>query len=294
MHTEWCLDVPSRADPDSELPAFPNRAAGSGDIIDKSAEPTTCKTPTAMYNRTMRYSVRINEHVSFEIRYADSEVLLVDKPSGVVTQPGKKHEHDSLLNGLFAEYGNALQNLGEARSWGLLHRLDKDTSGLVIVALRIRAYDHLREQFENRQVKKTYWAIVAGRPKRLQSVIQKPIAEVIGRGRKKAVIKRDGKPAITACRVLEAGERATLIEASPKTGRLHQIRVHMADAGHPVLGDSIYGDRSNSIAVPRLCLHAAALSFIHPSGTHRVRIESPWPPDLNKTLKRLGLHQPTK
>ena len=265
-----------------------------GDIIGKSVRPTTCEIRIALYNRGMHYSVKVNDRVSFEIRHADRELLVVEKPPGVVTQPGKKHEHDSLLNGLFAEYGNALQNLGESRSWGLLHRLDKETSGLVIVALRIPAYENLRAQFENRQVKKTYLAIVAGRPRRVQSVIQKPIAEIIGRGRKKAVIKRDGKPAITAYRVLEAGERASLIEASPKTGRLHQIRIHMADAGHPVLGDSIYGDESKSFTVPRLCLHAAALSFIHPSTTHRVQVEAPWPADLTKTLKRLGLHAPAK
>lgn len=241
----------------------------------------------------MRYSVRVNDRVTFTIRHADRDVLVIDKPAGVVTQPGKKHEHDSLLNGLFADYGNALQNLGETRSWGLLHRLDKDTSGLVIVALRIPAYEHLREQFEKRLVKKTYWGIVVGRPKRLQAVIQKPIAEIIGRGRKKAVLKREGKPAITAYRVVEAGDRASLIEASPKTGRLHQIRVHMADAGHPLIGDSVYGGKSQSLTVPRLCLHAAALSFIHPSTTHRVKVESPWPTDLNKTLKRLGLHEPS-
>ncbi|MCZ6815434.1 MAG: pseudouridine synthase, partial [Planctomycetota bacterium] len=104
-----------------------------GDIIGKSVRATTCEIRIALYNRGMHYSVKVNDRVSFEIRYADRELLVVEKPPGVVTQPGKKHEHDSLLNGLFAEYGNALQNLGESRSWGLLHRLDKETSGLVIV-----------------------------------------------------------------------------------------------------------------------------------------------------------------
>ncbi len=240
----------------------------------------------------MDTSVRPNADVPYAIRYRDDDFLVVDKPPGVVTQPGKKHEYDSLLNGLFADYGNVLQNLGEARRWGLLHRLDKETSGLVIIALRNRAYDWLRAQFEQRQIRKVYWAIVSGRPRTAQAVIQKPIVEVVGRGRKKAAIRRDGHSAITAYRVLEGGTDASLIEARPKTGRLHQIRVHLAIVGHPVIGDRLYGDGAHQPVVPRLCLHAASLSFVHPDGSHRVRVHAPWPRDLTKTLKRLGLSVP--
>lgn len=237
-------------------------------------------------------SVQPSEHVPFEIRLADSEFLVVEKPAGVVTQPGKKHQRDSLLNGLFCEYGNVLQNLGEAREWGLLHRLDKDTSGLVIVALRIRAYEHLLQQFKDRRVKKMYWTIVSGVPRPAQGVIQKPIAEVVGK-LKRAVLKRDGQQAITAYRILQSAENVSLVEASPKTGRLHQIRVHMASLGCPVVGDALYAGKTRQPVVPRLCLHAAALSFIHPSTGHRVRVNSPWPSDLAKTMKRLGLHEPS-
>ncbi|MCC7313868.1 MAG: RNA pseudouridine synthase, partial [Planctomycetes bacterium] len=136
-------------------------------------------------------SIRPNPSVPFEVRHADPDLLVVYKPSGVVTQPGKKHAHDSLLNGLFVEYGNALQNLGEARGWGLLHRLDKDTSGLLLVALRNRAFENLLDQFKKRKVAKIYWAIVRGTPRPAQAVIQDPIKEVVA-ARKKAVIARDG------------------------------------------------------------------------------------------------------
>jgi 23S rRNA pseudouridine1911/1915/1917 synthase len=236
-------------------------------------------------------SVRPNDDVPFEVRLADSEFLVVEKPAGVVTQPGKKHQYDSLLNGLFCDYGNALQNLGEAREWGLLHRLDKDTSGLVIVALRIRAYERLLQQFKDRLVKKTYWTIVSGTPQPAQGVIQKPIAEVVGKI-KRAILKRDGQQAITAYRILQSAEDVSLVEAAPKTGRLHQIRVHLASLGCPVLGDELYGGKTPRPAVPRLCLHAAALSFLHPATGHRVRVNSPWPSDLARTLKRLGLREP--
>ena len=239
----------------------------------------------------MRYNVEPNEAIPYESRHADDHLLVVEKPTGVVTQPGKKHESSSLLNGLFCRFGNELQNLGADRNWGLLHRLDKETSGLVIVALRTRAYDHLLDQFKRRLVKKTYWAIVSGVPMPTQGVIQKPIAEIVGK-RKKAVIRRDGKPSITAYRILQSANGVSLIEARPKTGRLHQIRVHMAALGHPLLGETIYAGKIALPNVPRLCLHATALSFIHPDTGHRLGIASPWPKDLRKALKRLGLSEP--
>lgn len=238
-----------------------------------------------------QFSVAPNDDIQFVIRYADENLLVVDKPAGVVTQPGKGHLRDSLLNGLFVQYGNLLQNLGEDRTWGLLHRLDKETSGLVLVALRTRAYDRLREQFENRLVKKTYWAIVWGTPSPPQGVIQDPIAEVVST-RKIAVIRRDGKQAITAYRVLQTSGDVSLVEARPKTGRLHQIRLHLAARGNQLLGDDIYGGKIKTPTVPRLCLHATQLSFLHPESGHRITVNCPWPDDLLRTAKRFGLQIP--
>lgn len=238
-----------------------------------------------------RYSIRPNTDVPFEIRFADEDFLVIEKPAGVVTQPGKKHAHDSLLNGLFVDYGNALQNLGESRGWGLLHRLDKETSGLLIVALRNRAYENLLQQFKDRKIGKIYWAIVKGTPRPAQAVIQKPIKEVIGT-RKKAVTARDGRQAITAYRVLQSGEDVSLIEARPKTGRLHQIRVHMAEQGCPILGEDVYAKAGELPKVPRLCLHAATLSFFHPESGQKLTVTAKWPNDLRTTLKRFSLTEP--
>jgi len=237
------------------------------------------------------WSIRPNPGVPFEIRFQDADLLVVEKPAGVVTEPGKGHANDSLLNGLFARFAAELQNMGEARDWGLLHRLDKDTSGLLLVGLRVRAYDALRAAFEARQIKKVYWAIVMGEPKPRQAVIQKAIVEVVG-VRKRAAIRRDGQPAITAYKVLVSGDRASLIEARPATGRLEEIRMHMAEAGCPVLGDEVYGREARAIRVPRLCLHAAKLSFVHPGTQRRMEVTSPWPADLNATLRRLGMQAP--
>ena len=239
-----------------------------------------------------RFSIRPNPDVPFEIRFADAELLVIEKPAGVVTQPGKKHEHDSLLNGLFVEHGNALQNLGESRGWGLLHRLDGDTCGLLIGALRHRAYESLLQQFKDRKIGKIYWAIVRGSPRPAQAVIQKPIKEVVGT-RKKAVIARDGRQAITAYRVLQSGDDVSLIEARPKTGRLHQIRVHMADQGFPILGEDVYARAGELPKVPRLCLHAASLSFFHPESGQKLAVTAEWPGDLRSTLKRFSLTEPS-
>lgn len=241
--------------------------------------------------RFMDFSVYPNSKVEFAVRWEDESLLVVEKPAGVVTQPGKKHERDSLLNGLFVSYGHALQNMGSDRGWGLLHRLDKDTSGLVLVALTHGTYAGLREQFKARQIKKRYWAIVVGTPKPAQGVIQKPIAEVVG-NRKRAVIRRDGKQSITAYKVLQSSGGVSLIEARPKTGRLHQIRVHMAELGCPVVGDFFYAKSTDTPDVRRLCLHAAELSFVHPDTMQRITVQLPWPKDLRKTLTRFGLTAP--
>ena len=240
------------------------------------------------------FSVSPNPHVPIDIRYQDEELLIVEKPAGVVTQPGKGHMRDSLMNGLFARFGNWLQNMGADRDWGLLHRLDRETSGLVLVALRPRAYESLRQAFAERRVRKRYYAIVLGAPRPSQGTIQQPILEVIGQ-RKTAVVSRKGQPATTAYRVCgssSGGEPPiTLLEARPATGRLHQIRVHCAAIGCPVLGDDLYGSKAMP-RVPRLCLHAAELRFTHPTARQPILATSPLPSDLRAVLRRFGLPEP--
>jgi len=251
-----------------------------------------------------QFSVELNEHVTFRVAYEDADVLVVDKRSGLPTQPGKGHQRDTLLNGLFARYGPALQKLGAARDFGLLHRLDKQTSGLLIVGLSTRAYDTLREDFKQRRVRKFYYAICAKRPKQPTGVIELPIVETGGQEGvpKVAHITRgpDGKPAVTAYRVLasapdDAGidepdtPRPTLIEARPLTGRLHQVRVHLDTIGCPVLGDAFYGPKRFTRASPRLALHAHRVGFTHPVLGTTVDVRSPMPPELKRLIRSLGI-----
>jgi len=240
-------------------------------------------------------SVEPSEHVTFKVRYEDADVLVVEKRAGLTTQPGKGHLTDTLLNGLFARYGTALQNLGKARDFGLLHRLDKETSGLLVVALTPRAYDALRQDFEQRRVRKFYWAVCSKAPAKQAGVIDLPLVETTATktGQKLARISRSaGKPAQTAYRVLEVSPTAALIEARPLTGRLHQVRVHLDAIGSPILGDRFYASKVVAAAAPRLALHAHRLVFTHPVTGATVDVRSPWPSDLRRTLTRFGLHRP--
>jgi len=243
-------------------------------------------------------SIEPNDRVTFKVRYEDQDVMVVGKPAGVVTTPGLGHEADSLLNGLFARMGNRLQNLGKQRDFGLLHRLDRDTSGLVIVALSTGAYDALREAFEQRTVEKYYWAVTRNVPKRAQGVIRRPIAEYEGktpgdtRVKKLARVSSAGKPALTAYRTLSASNTGALLECRAVTGRLHQVRVHLESIGCPIYGDAFYSRTAPREGAHRLALHAHRLAYSHPITGERVDVSTPWPGDLRGLLKRLRLPRP--
>lgn len=250
------------------------------------------------------FSVEPNHRVAFKIRHEDEHLIVVDKPPFIVTQPGLGHDTDTLLNGLFAKWGNQLQKLGKARDFGLLHRLDRHTSGLVIVALTQPAYDAMRERFEGRDIRKFYWALTADAPSKPSGVIKKPILETTGAARsdrphsghqrmlKVARINPAGKPAVTAYRILATNPKGTLLECRAVTGRLHQVRAHLSAIGCPILGDEIYAPQSLHKVAARLALHAHRITFKHPITGEPLDVQSPWPTDLRSVLKRLGLPRP--
>jgi RluA family pseudouridine synthase len=240
------------------------------------------------------FSVEPNERVTFKLYHADDDLLVVGKPPHVPSQPGKGHDNDTLLNALFASYGTQLQNLGAARDFGLLHRLDLEASGLLIVGLRPKAYDALRAQFQDRTIKKFYWAVCARAPKEPTGVIKLPIAERGGTRDtpKTAFVSSSGKPSATAYRVLESNDFGALVEARPVSGRLHQVRVHLDAIGSTILGDDFYGPKGLRAAAPRLALHAHRLVFTHPTTGAEMDMKTVWPADLKKLLHRLGLKRP--
>jgi len=255
----------------------------------------------------MQYSIEPNERITFGIAYEDESMAIVEKPAGVVTLPGRGHADDSLLNGLFARYGDRLQQLGKARDYGLLHRLDKETSGLVCVAMSANVYDHLRAQFAGRKVRKFYYAVTARAPEPAEGVIRLAIAEsrlseaadassvTAHRGKirpKTAHVARVGKPAVTAYRTLDVSAHAALIEARPITGRLHQVRVHLDAIGCPILGDAFYGPRRAREAWRRLALHAHRLVIEHPVSGEAIDARAELPKDLRRLCRTMGLRAP--
>lgn len=245
----------------------------------------------------MLVAVQPNERITFGVEYADDHLAVVSKRAGLVTQPGLGHDDDSLLNGLFCRWGKQLARLGTARDFGLLHRLDRETSGLLIVALTPASYDRLREGFEKREIRKFYWAVTARAPRHPAGLIEKPIAETTPRTGEKKLAKisgrgGSGKPAATAYRTLQATDLGALIECRPLTGRLHQVRVHLESIGCPILGDGFYAPAAVADAAPRLALHAHRVAFVHPVSGATVDVRSGWPKDLRATLTRSKLSRP--
>ncbi len=216
-----------------------------------------------------------NDRLRLDIVHEDAFVVVANKAPGMVTEPGTSHRDDSLINGLVARYGGKMLRLGERRDYGLLHRLDRQTSGCVACALDPDGYDLIRAQFEARTVSKRYLAVVKGRMRAGARSIELGLEErrvpSDEGSRLVSVPSRTGRPAITDLEVLATSGSHTLVSCEPRTGRLHQIRVHMAHLGFPVAGDPIYavGARllpSGKSEERALGLHAWTLGFTHAGG----------------------------
>jgi 23S rRNA pseudouridine1911/1915/1917 synthase len=203
----------------------------------------------------------------------------------MAVHPGPGHSGSTLVNALLAHCPD-LPGIGGVQRPGIVHRLDKDTSGLMVVAKNDRAQRSLQRQLKDREVHKTYLALVQGVPKPVEGLIEAPIGRH-PKNRKKMAVVAGGREAATKYRVREeiAGGRYSLLEVQPITGRTHQIRVHMSALGHAIVGDATYGRRS--AVVERQFLHAHKLAFAMPLGGRTVEFESPLPPDLREALRRL-------
>lgn len=218
--------------------------------------------------------------------YEDDALIVVDKPAGMPVHPGAGRPDSTLVNALLGMDKRLSQAGGDALRPGIVHRLDKDTSGLLMVAKTDAAHAALSEQLRARTAEKVYLALVAGTPRPARAAIDAPI----GRDpydRKKMAILDGGRDALTRYAVLRSGGGRSLVEIRPKTGRTHQIRVHLAAIGHPVVGDALYGAADAELG--RHFLHAARLGFDHPTTGERVSFESALPSELRAVLERLGL-----
>ena len=224
------------------------------------------------------------ENIPLDIIYEDADLLVVDKPAGMTTHPAPGSPVHTLVNAVLSHLPSLPASDNPARP-GIVHRLDKDTSGLILIAKTRGVLANLSAQFKSREVKKAYVALVKGRVTPKSGVIDAPI----GRDRthrQKMAVNDSGRPARTAYTVLRYFEGYTLVEARPETGRTHQIRVHFASVGRPIVGDATYGAKSDLVG--RQFLHAQRLSFKLPSTGKTAEFTSPLPLDLQAALDRLG------
>jgi 23S rRNA pseudouridine1911/1915/1917 synthase len=239
------------------------------------------------------------EPVEFELIHEDSSLVVLNKPPGLVTHPAPGHPSGTLVHGLLQRCRD-LSGVGGVMRPGIVHRLDKGTSGLMVVAKNDRAHTFLSGQFKSGKVRKRYLAIVHGVPPGREGRVDQPIGRHPRRRKEMAVLPSGGRQALTLWeKVEEIGGLFSLLAVSPRTGRTHQIRVHLSHAGYPVLGDPVYGPRSgwwrrhvpgvekDPFALDRQMLHAASLAFVHPESGVFCEFQAPMPPDMNRVLETL-------
>jgi 23S rRNA pseudouridine1911/1915/1917 synthase len=222
------------------------------------------------------------ETIALDIIYEDEDLVVVNKPSGLVVYPGAGHEGGTLINGLLR--GRTLAQVGAPVRPGIVHRLDKETSGVIVVAKTDMAYYHLIEQFKRREVSKHYLALVHGTFAEDEGCIEAPIGRDPQQRKRMKVLASGGKVAITEFTVRKRWPAGTLLEAHPLTGRTHQIRVHFSAIGHPILGDRLYGASRDSSE--RLMLHAWQLELWHPRSGQRMHWIAPAPAEFETLLDR--------
>jgi 23S rRNA pseudouridine1911/1915/1917 synthase len=234
------------------------------------------------------------EDLALEVLYEDSELAVLNKPAGMVVHAGAGHSSGTVVNALLHRY-RSLSGLGGAQRPGIVHRLDKDTSGALLVARTDQAHASLAEQFAGRQVKKTYIALVHGRLAKDSGTIGLPIARDLRRRTRMTTRRREGRAARTDWRVLARIGDYTLVEVDLHTGRTHQIRVHFSALGHPLVGDTLYGaPREPRVArhviapLGRNFLHAGRISFTHPATQKPITVRAPLPGALREWLDRLA------
>lgn len=225
--------------------------------------------------------------IPLEIVYEDEDVAVINKPKGLVVHPAAGHQDDTLVNGLLYAMGDSLSGInGELRP-GIVHRIDKDTSGLLAIAKNDLAHTVLASQLKDHSMARTYEAIVCGSFREDSGTVDAPIGRHPTDRKKMCVTQRNSKPAVTHWEVVERFRGYTHIRCRLETGRTHQIRVHMAYIGHPILGDTVYGHKKPELGQSSQCLHAGALCFRHPRDGRPILVFAPLPDYFQQVLEKL-------
>ncbi len=227
------------------------------------------------------------ENISLSILYEDQDVIVIDKPKGMVVHPAPGHYEGTLVNALMYHCQNELSGINGVLRPGIVHRIDRDTTGSVIACKNDHAHNEIAKQLKEHTIIRKYQAIVHGVVKEDEGTVHTLLGRHPVDRKKMAVVEKGGKEAITHYRVLKRFSNATYIECTLETGRTHQIRVHMASLGHPLLGDSVYGAKNNPYKLNGQTLHAEILGFIHPTTGEYVETRAPLPEYFRKLIRVL-------
>ena len=230
----------------------------------------------------------VPQELPLSVAYEDEDVIVIDKARGMVVHPAAGHPDGTLVNALLWHCGDSLSGIGGEKRPGIVHRIDKDTSGLLIVAKNDFAHQALSAQLADRSLSRTYEAVVHGSFREDSGTVDRPIGRHPLDRKRMAVTEKNSRPAVTHWEVIARYQGFTHIRCKLETGRTHQIRVHMASLGHPLLGDGVYGAPCPEKGLEGQCLHARRLQFIHPRSGEAVVVESPLPPYFLQVLSRLG------
>lgn len=227
------------------------------------------------------------QDIALDIVYEDKEVLVINKPRGMVVHPAFGNEDNTLVNALMHYCPDELSGINGVLRPGIVHRIDKDTTGLLVVAKTNAAHLSLSSQLADRSLSRTYYALVHGNIKEDNIRLSAPIARSLSDRKKMAVVKSGGREAITNITVLERFSKYTYIKCKLQTGRTHQIRVHTKYLGHPILGDKTYGLKKEEFSLDGQLLHAGEIGFLHPSTGEKVTFSVPLPQDFEETLAKI-------
>lgn len=254
-------------------------------------------------NEKESYKIKVNDNITIQIEdpksskleaqdiplniiYEDNDIIVINKPKGMVVHPGNGNPDNTLVNAVLAHCKGSLSGIGGEIRPGIVHRIDKDTSGLIIVAKNDKSHINLSEQIKNHEVTKIYTALVKGNISEDEATIDMPIGRD-KKDRKKMSVTRDGKEAVSHIKVVKRYGNYTLIRVKIDTGRTHQIRVHMAKIGHPVVGDEVYSSGKNEFGVKGQMLHSTILKFKHPISGKEIMLEAPLPQYFEDVLNKL-------
>ena len=228
------------------------------------------------------------QEIPLSVVYEDGDVIVVNKPKGMVVHPAPGHPDGTLVNALLNHCGDSLSGINGVIRPGIVHRIDKDTSGLIIAAKNDSAHRALAEQLKDHSLYRVYEAVVVGNLRDDSGVVDAPIGRHPTDRKKQCVTEKNSKPAVTHWQVVERFGGYTRVQCRLETGRTHQIRVHMAHIGHPVLGDTVYGVKKPWPGLEGQCLHAKKIRFIHPETGESVELECPLPEYFKKVLRQMG------